>query len=143
VSTRKLILTAFIAGLAILLAGGIQLLRITNGEHQATVHAVGDTAVVDGVSVTLTTFAANRGDVRLTVPAGAQPLNSIAAHFSMQHGVDPFPVDAGLGSANDCQGKTALPGQSLDCSLAFAAPLTGARYLRFTVNNRAAVWALP
>jgi hypothetical protein len=141
-STRKLILTAFICGFAILLAGGIQLLRISRTDDAATVYSIGDTASVAGISVTVVSYAGNVGTVRLQMPAGSGGLSSVADHFSVQRGNARFDPISQNGSTNDCATKSAVPGAALECSVAFAPRGDGTTYIRFTEDAKTAVWSL-
>lgn len=52
-STRKLILTALVCGLAILLAGGIKLFQVANDNKQVEVLAFGDTATLGDMTVSV------------------------------------------------------------------------------------------
>lgn len=52
-STRKLILTALLCGLAILIAGGIKLIQVANDEAEVEVLALGDVATLGDMTVSV------------------------------------------------------------------------------------------
>jgi len=52
-STRKLILTALLCGLAILIAGGIKLIQVANDEAKVEVLALGDVATLGDMTVSV------------------------------------------------------------------------------------------
>lgn len=69
--TRTLLLLAVACGLVILLAGGVQLLRLTGDEHTADdVLAVGATAVAGDLSVTVVAAAESEGSMVVTLRLG-------------------------------------------------------------------------
>ena len=76
-STRKLIVVALLCGLAILVAGGIQLFRISDtSERTVELLSEGDHAVVGGVEVTVASSERDRSEIRVTVEmasGGARP----------------------------------------------------------------------
>ncbi len=52
-STRKLILTALLCGLAILIAGGVKLIQVANDEVEVQVLALGDEATLGDMTVSV------------------------------------------------------------------------------------------
>ena len=68
-STRKLILAALACGLAILIAGGVMLLRLSTTDTKATTLAEGTTATVSGTTVAVVSHAVDGTTLRLTVSA--------------------------------------------------------------------------
>jgi hypothetical protein len=52
-STRKLILTALVCGLAILIAGGAKLIQVANDEAEVEVLALGDVATLGDMTVSV------------------------------------------------------------------------------------------
>jgi len=52
-STRKLILTALLCGLAILIAGGVKLIQVANDEAEVEVLAFGDEATLGDMTVSV------------------------------------------------------------------------------------------
>ena len=52
-STRKLILTALLCGLAILVAGGVKLIQVANDETEVQVLAFGDKATLGDMTVSV------------------------------------------------------------------------------------------
>jgi len=72
-STRKLILTALVCGLAILIAGGVKLIQVANDEVAVEVLAFGDEATLGDMTVSVEAIAqtAEGTDVTVTM-AGVQ-----------------------------------------------------------------------
>jgi hypothetical protein len=124
VSTRKLIAVALLCGLAILVAGGIQLFRISRAE-ETTVPGVGDRVVVEGYDVTVDA-ADVRTDriemvVEMTASASGSGLEDVAGSWSVSTGNQRNAV-AGFGAPPtppECPAGGLEPGQTLSCSLAF------------------------
>lgn len=52
-STRKLILTALLCGLAILIAGGVKLIQVANDEKQVEILGFGDEATLGDMTVSV------------------------------------------------------------------------------------------
>jgi hypothetical protein len=146
VSTRRLILAALACGLAILVAGSIQLLRLASSDEAATVLGVGDSAVVDGIEVTLVSMP---GDlalvVRMVASAEADSLLEPGRSWSMQVGdVRLEQRRPDVANIESCDQTSLLEaGETVECSLAFADATTDAtRYLRFSQRGKTATWAL-
>jgi hypothetical protein len=80
VSTRKLIAVALLCGLAILVAGGIQLFRISD-RSQRTVDVLeqGQSATVGDVTVAVERSGRTASDIAATVQLSAPPSGSAAA----------------------------------------------------------------
>ena len=76
-STRKLILTALICGLAIMVAGGTKLFQMTTDEAQAVVLEMGTTQTLSDMTVSVTkvekTVSANLVTVTMVGVEGAVP----------------------------------------------------------------------
>lgn len=72
-STRKLILTALLCGLAILVAGGVMLFRLSTTEtvNDAAL-AEGTTATVNGITVGVLSHSVDGTTLRLTVKAASE-----------------------------------------------------------------------
>ena len=149
-STRKLILLALACGLAILIAGSVQLLRIKNGESQtlqvgdstelatATVRVTSGTVVGDQVVV----------EVRLAVAGtAAGALDRPVAGWSLLTGGLKKPVEAvGVSgrSVPSCAEVVIAPGDERDCSLAFPVlpSAKGTTYVTFGFAGSTATWQL-
>jgi len=133
VSTRKLILTAFVCGMAILIAGGALFLKLRNhvtidvieqgqavGVGPYTVTAVGSS--VSGVARVV--------HVRVVADATAPPVPDLEGAFSLTIGEirprqDPPP------GATPCRKLALAPGTSAECDVAFAELAKGTPYLAF------------
>jgi hypothetical protein len=70
VRTRTLLLLAVACGLAILVAGTIQLLRLANEDTGADLHAVGDSVRVGDLDVTVLSFTDSDGTATAEVRLG-------------------------------------------------------------------------
>lgn len=68
-STRKLILTALICGLAIMLAGGIKLLQVANDDTELIVHALGVEQTLSDMTVTVSKVDQNAEMTAVTISA--------------------------------------------------------------------------
>lgn len=66
-STRKLILTALVCGLAILLAGGIKLFQVANDDKQVEVLSLGDQATLGDMTVSVLTIDRSADATSVTV----------------------------------------------------------------------------
>ena len=66
-STRKLILTALVCGLAILLAGGIKLFQVANDNKQVEVLSLGDAATLGDMTVSVIAIDATADATSVTV----------------------------------------------------------------------------
>ena len=138
--TRTLLLLAVTCGLAILLAGGIQLLRIANQE-QNTALGVGDKGSAGDAVIVVERIAEDGGVLTVTVTlSGVDDANGLDG-FTLV-GV-PKPVDAVQASdASDaCTGFTVAP---VTCTLTFptAAFTTKDRQLLFIRAEEQVRWRL-
>lgn len=66
-STRKLILTALVCGLAILIAGGVKLIQVADRETTVEVLGFGDTAVLGDMTVSVLEIADTADATLVTV----------------------------------------------------------------------------
>lgn len=154
-STRKLILLALACGLAILVAGSIQLLRIQRGDSSTL--AVGDSTEVATVTVSVLDAGAS-GDrvlvkVRLRIAATASsPLENALVGWSLLTGGLKEPVLAVDASAEatdsvpSCAGLRLVAGETRECWIAFPTKLGGAgtTYVSYRfAGQQAATWSLP
>ncbi len=118
VSTRKLILLALVCGLAILLAGGIQLFTLRDQRLEVTALPVGTEAVVGGAGVTVLA-GERRGDVldvTVRVRAGDEAVADAWASWAVIAAGGPLErLEAGT-----CPPPTVEPGTARSCVLAFA-----------------------
>jgi hypothetical protein len=147
VSTRKLIVVALLCGLAILVAGGIQLFRILTVD-EATLPNVGEQITVGGIEATVTSADVGPERIRLVVtmtsPSTGPELDDVSAAWSISTGDDRnAQVDfIEPPSPGPCRAAILVPGQSLSCSLAFERR-RGTPYARFSAGNMTGVWVLP
>lgn len=146
-STRRLILLALACGLAILVAGSIQLLRISRSDNTVSVGEPGDTKEVDGVAVTVLDGSdADEVVVRLEVDTGRDPLLNAAALFSVKVADARFmpTATAVVAEAPPCSELRVVdPGTSAECSMSFDPTGEGSRYLQFVLRGKTGVWLLP
>jgi hypothetical protein len=145
-STRRLILLALACGMAILVAGSVQLLRLSRSENTVEIGAVGTAATIDGVGVTfLEHSAADRVVVRIAVPDGREELADAASPWAVRVGGTPFPAIRSVfpsGPADCAEIGPVAGGESAECQLRFAPTGEGTRYLQFTLRGKTAVWSL-
>lgn len=125
-STRKLILLALACGLAILVAGSVQLLRINDSD--ASLLSVGDSVELSSVTAQVLSREVTERDVRVTVrlslaSSAGGPLSEPLVGWSLLTGGLTEPLAAGPATGADpasCSESTIEPGSVLDCVLAFA-----------------------
>jgi hypothetical protein len=144
VSTRKLIAVALLCGLAILVAGGIQLFRISD-RSQRTVDVLeqGQPATVGGI--TLTVVRSERTDGETTATVHFAP-SSRTATFDLDeftllsggHLERPTNADANEG---DCSPLMVVGDQQVVCQLRFA-PHEGTATLSFSHGGEQRLWRL-
>lgn len=78
-STRKLILTALVCGLAILIAGGVKLIQVANDEVAVEVLAFGDEATLGDMTVSVLDIERRPDATLVTVTMTGVDLTSGAA----------------------------------------------------------------
>ena len=148
VSTRRLILLALACGLAILVAGSIQLLRISRNEPTVEVGRIGTSATIDGVAVTLVGHPeSDRVVVRVAVAADRAGLDEVDAPWAVRVGADrfsPVPQAFADGPPGCAEVGPVASGATAECQLGFdtSEAGTGTRYLQFTLQGATAVWSL-
>ena len=135
--TRTLVLLAIGCGLAILIAGTVQLLRIA-GQEETTALGVGDRGSAGEVTVTVAGFSEAGGFAVVTVELGGIDDPKGLDSFRLQAPntlVDPVPAES------SCQGITA---DVTTCTIAFpAANLDGRdRQLVFRRGEEQVRWVL-
>jgi hypothetical protein len=146
VSTRRLIITALICGLAILLAGGVMLVRLVRERDRLTVHvlAADSPATVGGVRVRI--ISSTRADevarivVALDTPAD-HGLPDASSGFSLNIGGLRAPVTPEPGDTPACAGLAVAPAQSVSCALAFS-DRSGSATLAYAQRGDQAEWSL-
>ena len=143
-STRKLILLALACGLAILVAGSIQLLRISREDNRVQVLTEGQTAKLDGAQATVLGSAVDGGKVVVRVTVTSERTSGIDAG-------EPFTLLAGGKLSNSqeapgldvasCRGTTLQAGRPLTCALAFD-DREGTKTVAFRFGDRQVQWRL-
>jgi hypothetical protein len=150
VSTRKLILLALACGLAILVAGSVQLLRIRNGGSSTL--EIGDSTELATVTARVSSATVENESFRVAVRLGVAATatsalqDSVSGWTLLAAGLKkPVAAEgAGAGSLRSCAGLAVSPGDSIDCLLVFPVA-TGDResaYVTFTFAGRSATWRL-
>jgi hypothetical protein len=144
VSTRKLILLALACGLAILVAGSIQLFRITRTDNRVEVLEPGDTGKLPGAQATVHSSIVEGDRVVVRVSLSTDELTGVdgGSFWLLQRAKDssrPESVD-GL-DVPSCVGSTVTATEPLDCALAFRS-LEGDSYLAFRFGDRQVQWLL-
>ena len=142
-STRKLILTALVCGMAILIAGGVFLVNLSRHKDDLTVkdvYAVGQTVTVGGIAATVQHWQRDPDGIVATVHLDAGPgvsAQDASAPWSLVigHRIDRRPVP------DDCAGRTVAAGSALTCALGFA-PQAGTPYLAFALAGHQVQWRL-
>ncbi len=141
-STRKLILLALACGLAILVAGSVQLFRITRSENRVVVLEPGETGKLPGASATVHSSEVDGDEVIVRVSLSTDELSGVdgGSFWILQRARDvsvPHPAD-GL-DVPSCVGSTVTAKQPLDCALSFRS-LDGDSYLAFRFGDRQVQW---
>jgi hypothetical protein len=115
--TRTLLLLAIGCGLAILLAGGVQLLRLANQSTPAAPLSVGQSGTAGDAEVTVVSYAVQGANGVVTVTLGGVDDAAGLDGFTL---VTPGKPLAPLPGGGTCTGFTVAP---VTCTLAFS--LTG------------------
>lgn len=136
--TRTLLLLAVTCGLAILVAGTVQLLRLAN-QDQATVLAIGESASAGDARVEVSAFDEADGFAVVTVTLSGVDDPDGLQGFSLV-GAGAVAEAAGDGD-HACAGFTSAP---TSCTLTFptAAMQTADRLLVFTRADQTVRWTL-
>lgn len=144
-STRRLIITALVCGMAILLAGGIFLVRVAQDQanNTVTVHRVGDVVRVGQVAVTVTRVSERADAIEVGVEidaTGATLAQSTDAEEPWSLLVrTPRPRRDATGTP--CRGLAIASGAKLACTVAFE-PGDGTAFLSFDLAGSGARWRL-
>jgi hypothetical protein len=126
VSTRKLILLALACGLAILVAGSIQILRIRDSETVTLVE--GDSTELAALRASVVSSTVMPGEtvvvVNMALASGAaEPITDAAVGWTLLSSTLDAPVAATRprdGGVPPCAGTSITPGTSAQCALGFA-----------------------
>ena len=146
-STRRLIVTALLCGMAILLAGGVFLVRVArDGSNTAVFQPLGQPVQAGDVTVTVATVTPGAGSVVVSVVIDAgggravAPLADAAAPWTLRSGATLDPV-APSAAGTTCRGQGVGAGARVACDLAFSRA-GGATYLLFTRDRATYQWRL-
>lgn len=151
-STRRLIITALVCGMAILVAGGAFLVRVARNRADltASVLTVGDSATVGRLVVRVDRFTRRADTVVVGVTIDGSKLTSAdvptlptdaAAPWSMVIRTPRTPVDPTADDGPACKGLTIDPGRTVTCAVAFQGG-DGAPFLAFSSNGAQVQWRL-
>lgn len=148
-STRRLIALALVCGIAILVAGGVQLLllsRDSGDEAPAALLQPGSPAEVGDVSAVLEgAVRTSAGDVELDVAlelaAGGGSVDDAEAGWGLLRGDSGALVDR-VDDAGTCAGRAIGPGEAVRCTVLFRpAEDAGTSFVGVYVREgRAASW---
>jgi hypothetical protein len=146
VSTRRLITLALICGLAILVAGGVMLVRLVRDRDRLTIHTLAPAtpATVGGVGVRITAHNRADGVARIVVAIDTPPdhgLADAANGFSLNIGGLRDPQTPTGTEAPACRGLVVAPSQSVSCALAFS-DRPGSATLAYAHRGEQAEWSL-
>jgi len=147
-STRKLILLALACGLAILIAGSIQILRIKDNEISTLVE--GDSTEVATVTASVLSSSADEEGVevvvRLAQRADAeQAITDASLGWQMLvSGESTFvePVAPTASTQQSCIGLPVAQGGSVECAMRFARQKAAATVVRYRFGGAEASWSL-
>jgi hypothetical protein len=144
VSTRKLIVVALACGLAILVAGGIQLFRIS-GARDRTVDVLdeGQTATVGGVTLAVESSARDGAEIVAEVRFAPEEGRTTfgADHFQLLVGGELSPPASGVAGPGDCPAMLVVEEAGLRCKLRFPAR-DGTASLGFGLGGEQRTWRL-
>jgi hypothetical protein len=146
VSTRKLIGLAMVCGLAILIAGGIQLFRIADArDDPVDVLTVGESGTVGSVEASVTEVVQRSPlvlSVAVTAGAGSVGVPELSSAWLVTgDGRARRPVAVPEAYGPPCTPDPVPPGEARSCLLAFEAA-DGQAFARFRVGDRVLVWGL-
>jgi hypothetical protein len=145
VSTRRLIVTALICGLAILLAGGVMLVRLARDRDRLTIRvlAADSPATVDGVGVRITAHDRSAGTANIVVhlDTADHGLADAAAGFSLNIGGLRDPQTPASTEVPGCRGLAVPAAESVSCALAFS-DRSGSATLAYAHGGEQAEWSL-
>jgi len=145
VSTRKLIGIALLCGLAILIAGGIQLFRISDtGGRTVAVLAEGDSATVGGITVTVEGSASGPNGltvgVSLASASGTETV-PVTSFTLLTGGALQQPTGDDTGETSSCPSTIDVDPSGARCFLSFPAR-KGTATLGFSRGGEQRIWRL-
>ena len=150
-STRKLILTALICGLAIMLAGGVKLLQVASDESEVPALSAGETATLADMTVSVESVERSDAMTIVTVTmVGVEGADAAEGWFMASEGEVLTPMEPSGGAGSDDAGSddgkawcsTTAKSETRRCDLAFPAveKWDWIIYRRADVQSR---WLLP
>ena len=146
-STRRLIAVALLCGLAILVAGGIQLLRISDrSSRTVAVLEEGQSATVNGLTVTvehsLIDAAGDRIIVGVSLRSADKPTTVPVSSFTLLVGgeLEAAGGDA-AGEGGGCFGRMPVGADDLSCLLSFSLR-RGTATLGFSHGGEQRLWRI-
>jgi hypothetical protein len=142
-STRRLILAALLCGLAILVAGGLQLVRLSGSDTVVAVARVGESVSVAGVRATVLgqELAGSLLLVTVRLEPGT-PVADAAAGWALNAGGLRAQAQPPAGRAlAPCRGASVGAGATLTCELAFTGG-EGRPTVSYSTGGQQRLWAL-
>ena len=142
-STRKLIVAALICGLAILVAGGIQLIRISHNKPAVPVLAEGEQATVGGVRASVTRSARDSRGFHVEVQLSASGSSTVpVTDFTLLVGGKlEQPSNTAASRAPACRSPIPVGADEARCTLDFK-DRDGSATLAFSRAGEQRIWAL-
>ena len=145
-STRRLIISALVCGLAILLAGAVMLIRLARDRSNFTVSVltVDEPATIDGVRVRIASHDRSGGVARVVVNVDTPTDHGLAdagLGFSLNIGGLRDPETPAASDVPACRGLAVAPAQSVACALAFS-DRSGSATLAYAAHGKQAEWSL-
>jgi hypothetical protein len=143
VSTRKLIVVALLCGLAILVAGGIQLFRISDADDRTVeVLAQGETATVGSVTVVVEDSSSDGVMIRATVRMSAAEATTVPlSSFTLLVGGRLQPSLVGVDDPAQCPSPVTVGAEPTTCEVPFEGG-DGTATLAFSRDGEQAQWRL-
>jgi len=148
VSTRKLIVVALLCGLAILVAGGIQLFRISDADDRTVdVLAEGEAATVGSVTVVVEDSSSDGAMIRATVRmslaegSGTDDTTVPLSSFTLLVGGRLQPSLVGVDDPAQCGSPVTVGAEPTTCEVAFEGG-DGTATLAFSRDGEQAQWRL-
>jgi hypothetical protein len=146
VKTRNLVVLALLCGMAILIAGGFQLLRLASSkDDQVTVLAPGTVVDMDGVGVTVREATLSDGVTDVLVQLDARDATLLDASVGwalLAKGQLLDPVEPVTGTAAPCDGIEVPQGTTMQCLLGFEGNGAGGT-VSYSRSDQQQQWALP
>ena len=145
-STRRLIISALVCGLAILLAGAVMLIRLASDREDFTVRlfTADQPATIDGVRVRIASVERSGGVARIVVNVDTPADHGLAdagLGFALNIGGLRDPESPPAADVPACRGLAVASAQSVSCALAFS-DRSGSATLAYAAHGEQAKWSL-